>query len=84
MVSIVCRHFLKMEGLRSYSGTCSNMDTSTVAPRPVRSRRKSADWIAYRAYIPVAMSDTGTPVLAAASGVPVIEHSPDSACTSMS
>ena len=67
-----------------HSAVASNMDTSTVAPRPVRSRRKSAAWIADRAYIPVAMSDTGTPVLVADSGVPVIEHSPASACTSMS
>ena len=67
-----------------HSAVASNIETSIVAPAPVRSRRKSAAWTAERTYIPVAMSETGTPVLAAASGVPVIEHRPDSAWISMS
>lgn len=67
-----------------HSAVASNIDTSRVAPAPVRSRRKRAAWIAESAYMPVAMSETGTPVLAAASGVPVIKHRPASAWTSMS
>ncbi len=60
------------------------MDTSIVAPSPVRDRRSSAASTAWAAYIPAAMSAVGMPVLAGWSGVPVIEMRPASAWISMS
>jgi hypothetical protein len=60
------------------------MDTSMVAPSPVRHRRSRAARIAWEQYMPDAMSAVGIPVLTGVSGVPVIAMSPASAWMSMS
>jgi hypothetical protein len=62
----------------------SSIDTSMVAPCPVRHRRSSAASTACAQYMPAAMSAVGMPVLTGVSGVPVIEMRPASAWTSMS
>jgi hypothetical protein len=55
------------------------MDTSMVAPSPVRHRRSNAARIAWAQYMPDAMSAAGMPVLTAVSDVPVMAMSPASA-----
>ena len=62
-----------------HSTVASSIDTSIVAPSPVRHRRSSAARTACAQYMPAAMSAVGIPVFTGVSGVPVIETSPASA-----
>ena len=63
----------------------SCIDTSTICPRPVRSRWNRAALIAANRWMPPEKSTNAAPALVGGpSGSPVAEAPPDIACTVMS
>src|SRR5215471_18714411 len=71
-------------GALIHSPSASNSETSTADPCPDVARERSAVRTPEYAYIPAAMSATEIPTREGVSGVPVIDVTPASACTSMS